>query len=73
MTEPNNRIFYSSSEMARRCGVTPKTWRQWVRKGEAPQPVVVNGSRKWLAADVAKWEGRLKRLSNVVLKAAGKE
>jgi len=73
MTETDDRIFYSSSEMARRCGVHTKTWRQWVRKGIAPGPVWIGGSRKWLAVDIQKWESRLKRSSNVVVRAAGKE
>jgi len=75
MTEEtiDGRIFYSSSEMARRCGVHQNTWAIWVRKGLAPQPVFIGNARRWLAVDIAKWEERLKRSSNVVVRAAGKE
>jgi predicted DNA-binding transcriptional regulator AlpA len=69
----DDRIFYSSSEMARRCGVHITTWCAWVRKGTAPQPVWVGNARRWLASDVQRWEGRLKKKSNVVVKAAGKD
>ncbi|MCK5609098.1 hypothetical protein KAR91_44900 [Candidatus Pacearchaeota archaeon] len=48
-------LLYKNSEMARMCGVTPKTWCVWVRKGLAPKPVRIGTTARWLKADVLKW------------------
>lgn len=55
------RIFYNSSEMAKMCGISRKTWCTWVRKGHAPAPVIINGARKWLVTDVDKWLKKLRK------------
>jgi len=68
-----DRLLYTSGEMAKMCGVHKNTWCVWVRKGVAPQPVDIGGARRWLAADIQKWENKLKRSSNVVLRAARKD
>jgi len=56
----DDRLFYTAGEMASRCGVHPKTWRVWVRKGIAPSPILVNGAPKWLASDIEKWLKKLR-------------
>lgn len=49
------RLLYSSGEMAAMCGVHITTWCEWVRRGQVPQPIEVNGARKWPAKLVDKW------------------
>ena len=51
----SDRLFYSSSEMAQMCGVHINTWLFWVRRGEAPRPIEINGARRWTATAIEKW------------------
>ena len=55
------RIFYTSGEMAKMCGISRKTWCSWVHKGEAPAPVLINKARKWLASDIEKWLKKMRK------------
>ena len=63
MTDDTDRLFYTAGEMAARCGVHRNTWLAWVKAGEAPQPITINGTNKWLAGDVTKWLRRKKKES----------
>ena len=55
LPEQEERILYSNSEMAAMCGVAPQTWCRWVRQGEAPQPIEINGLSRWPAKVIDKW------------------
>ena len=60
-SESVDRVLYSSGDMARRCGVSRKTWCEWIRQGNAPGPVMVGNARKWIARDIDDWMERLKK------------
>ena len=58
------RLFYTSGEMANMCGVHPRTWCRWVQNNEAPQAdLVINGCPKWSKELVEAWldKGRKRR------------
>jgi len=57
------RIFFSTGEMAKMCGIHLNTWIRWVRKGRAPAPVLIGNARRWLKDDIEKWKKRLKKES----------
>ena len=56
----DDRVLFSNADMAKMCGVTPKTWCVWVKKGFAPYPVRVGGANKWLKDDIVTWCRELK-------------
>jgi len=47
--------------MAKLCGISRKTWCDWVRQGYAPGPIMVGNARKWIAEDIKVWLERLKK------------
>ena len=49
------RIMYSSKDLGKLCGVSRKTWWDWVHKGFAPAPIKVGKANKWLATDIELW------------------
>jgi predicted DNA-binding transcriptional regulator AlpA len=57
------RLFYNQKELAKMCGVSRQTFALWVRDGEAPQPIVLGGRPRWIAADIQVWLKKLKRSS----------
>ena len=61
ITDTEDRVLYSSSEMAARCGVSRKTWWKWVNDGIAPAPVLVGNVHKWLASDIERWKKDLRK------------
>jgi predicted DNA-binding transcriptional regulator AlpA len=61
--ESQERLFYSADEMAAMCGVVRGTWNAWTRKNIVPQPIIVDGARKWPADAIDTWEKELNKMS----------
>lgn len=55
IVDTEDRVLYSSSQIAGKCGVSKQTWCKWVKSGLAPAPVMVGNVRKWLASDIEAW------------------
>ena len=61
--EPTIRTFYTSGEMAAKCGIAASSWNAWVREGCVPQPTVIDGGRRWSVETVEAWKKELSKMS----------
>jgi len=61
--EPTVRTFYTSGEMAAKCGIATSSWNAWVRGGCAPQPTIIDGGRRWSVDAVEAWKKELSKMS----------
>lgn len=51
-------LYYSDKSLASRYDVSRATIWRWVREGNLPKPVKINGSTRWSSHDLQKWEER---------------
>lgn len=49
-------LYYSDKSLAQRYDVSRATIWRWVREGNLPKPVKINGSTRWSSDDLEKWE-----------------
>ena len=64
--EDVDRLMYTAGDLAAMCRVNRTTWYRWVKAGEAPQPVTINGRHRWLADDIKKWLRQKKKESSQI-------
>lgn len=53
-----SNLYYSDKSLAARYDVSRATIWRWVREGNLPKPVKINGSTRWNSDDLATWEKR---------------
>jgi predicted DNA-binding transcriptional regulator AlpA len=61
-------LLLKGKDCAALCSVTLRTWQRWVAVGEAPRPVYIRNSPRWVAAEIEAWvEAKLKARRKVVV------
>ena len=56
--------FVRQFQICAELGISDETWRQWVRRGLAPAPVVMPGRPRWRRADIDRFkQGRSEAVS----------
>lgn len=64
-----DRLFYTSKEMAKMCGIHEDTWRRWVRTGEAPDnDLIINNNPRWTDDLIKRWIKNSKKKQTLRLK-----
>lgn len=48
-------LLLRSRDCAALCSVSVRTWQAWVAAGEAPRPVYIKRSPRWVATEVQAW------------------
>lgn len=65
---PMTPLLLTGKDCAVLCSVSLRTWQRWVATGEAPRPVYINNSPRWVAAEIETWvEVKLKARRKVVV------
>ena len=60
MTDTTTKLLYRAGTCAKKCEITKRTWSRWVKKGKAPQPIIIGtNTRRWPAAELDEWVKRL--------------
>lgn len=55
-TQPKQRGFLTTRELAQRVGRSPRTVEKWRPRGIGPAYIVISGQARYLIEDVQEWE-----------------
>jgi prophage regulatory protein len=59
-SHPDNIVFYSANDLARRWNVHAMTIWKWLKRGQIPQPVKIGpGTTRWRSDDIERHERAL--------------